>query len=109
MNLRNRYAFLCVLGALAPLSEFVPWVFRNGLDMRLFVRLLFANPISSFFALDVLVSAIVIIAFALREAKRGLRGWWAPVAATLLIGGSLGLPLLLLLRERQKKQLLADE
>jgi hypothetical protein len=43
-----------------------------------------------------------VIAFALHERSRGLVAWWPPVVATLAVGPSLGLPLLLLLRERAR-------
>ncbi len=87
-----KYVVLCVIGTLAPLSEFVPWVIHHGLNARLFTQLLFANSISAFFALDVLVSAVVIVVWARQEAKRRLRPWWVPILGTLLVGGSLGLP-----------------
>jgi hypothetical protein len=98
--LKNLYLALCIPGAALPLWQFVPWVRVHGLDARLFVAELFANRISSFFAMDVIVSAAVVIVFALSEKQ--LRHRWAPIAATLLVGGSLGLPLLLYLRERRR-------
>jgi hypothetical protein len=103
MKATVKYAALCMVGTLAPLSAFVPWVIRHGLDARLFTQLLFANPVSAFFAMDVLVSAVVIMVWTRQEAKEGLRQWWAPILGTLLVGGSLGLPLLLFLREQQHR------
>ena len=89
-----------MLGAVVPYSQFVPWVAQHGLDMSLFVRDLFANRISAFFSLDVILSAVVLIIFAGLEGTRlGMRRWWLPILATLLVGVSLGLPLFLYMRQ----------
>ena len=103
MKPKTIYAIYCFLGTVLPLSQFLPWLFRNGLDVRLFLRLLFANPISSFFAADVFVAAVVVIRLAATAGSNGLKQWWVPVLATLCVGVSLGLPLLLLLREQQRQ------
>jgi hypothetical protein len=63
MNRKFLYLVLVVLGFVLPYSLFVPWVMEHGLDMHLFVRQLFANRISAFFGLDVLISAAALIAF----------------------------------------------
>jgi hypothetical protein len=98
--MKTLYSVLFVIGCVLPLSQFVPWVMANGLDPGLFVRELFANRISSFFGLDVIVSAVVVLAWAGHErARRRLRHAWAPALATVLVGVSAGLPLLLFLRQ----------
>src|SRR6266404_8254997 len=53
MKPKNVYLLLCVLGALLPYSQFVPWVMENGLQLGMLVGQLFANRISAFFGLDV--------------------------------------------------------
>jgi hypothetical protein len=96
--MKNLYLALFVLGCVLPLSQLVPWVAAHGgLDVRLFLADLFANRVSAFFALDVIVSAVVVLAWTWEERRR-LRHAWAPAAATLLIGVSAGLPLLLYMR-----------
>jgi hypothetical protein len=56
--------------------------------------------VSGFFAIDVLVSAIVLIVFTQVEGRRlRMRYVWVPVMGTLLVGVSLGLPLFLYLRQ----------
>lgn len=96
------YLALCVVGTVVPLAYFLPFLRTHGLDVSLFVAFLFANPVSGFFGLDVIVSAVVLWAFAWFEGSRlGMRGLWLPVAATLVVGVSLGLPLFLYLRERR--------
>src|SRR5262249_51520669 len=92
------YALLCVLGFALPYYFFVPFVLANGLSLQLFVSQLFANPISSFFGADVIVSSLVLWAFIYHETrKRPVKLWWLCVIANLTVGVSLGLPLFLLL------------
>ena len=63
---------------------------------------LFSTRIGAFFGLDVIVSAIVLIAFILWEGRRvRMSALWVPIAATCFIGVSCGLPLFLFMRERQ--------
>jgi hypothetical protein len=97
--MKTVYLALFVVGCVLPLSQFLPWVTAHGLDPRLFVSELFANRISSFFGLDVIVSAVVLLAWMWDERRRRrLRQAWLPAAATVLIGVSAGLPLLLYMR-----------
>ena len=70
MKIRHWYLLLCVLGVALPYWQFVPWVIANGLNMPLFVRDLFTNHISGFFAMDVLVSAVVLFVFVGIEGRR---------------------------------------
>lgn len=93
------YWLLCVPGAVLPYSAFVPWVMDHGLAPGSLVAELFSTRIGAFFGWDVIVSAVVLLVFAWREAKRrGPRLFWLTGAATLTVGVSLGLPLLLALR-----------
>ncbi|PYL29244.1 MAG: hypothetical protein DMF45_06360 [Verrucomicrobia bacterium] len=101
MKLRYLYLAFAVLGLVVPYSQLVPWIMEHhALNMPLFVRDLFANRISAFFALDVIVSAVVLISFIQTEGKRlGMRLLWLPTIGTLLIGVSLGFPLFLYQRQ----------
>jgi hypothetical protein len=100
MKAKTIYLVLCAIGAVLPYWQFVPWLLERGFNPTLFLRELFANRISTFFALDVLVSAIVLIIFMRVESARSRIRWqWLPVLATLLVGVSLGLPLFLYMRE----------
>jgi len=101
MARKTVYFIFCILGIMLPYSQFVPWVVANhGLPLGLFLRELFANRIGGFFGMDVLVSAVVLIFFVRREGQRlGVRHLWLPIAGTLAVGVSLGLPLFLYLRE----------
>ena len=105
MKARYVYLVCCVLGLILPYSQFVPWLFEHGLNLTLFFRELFANRISAFFALDVIISAIVLIWFIQTEGKRlRVRFLWLPVVGTLVVGVSFGFPLFLFLREMTLEQ-----
>jgi len=102
MTLRHGYLALCAGGTILPLWQFVPFLRDHGLDAALFVQQLFANPVSGFFGLDVIVSSIVLWVFVVAEGRRaGVPHRWAPIAANLVVGVSLGLPLFLYLRQRR--------
>jgi uncharacterized protein DUF2834 len=91
-----------VIGFILPYSQFVPWVFEHGLNLELLFRELFANRISAFFALDVIVSAIVLLSFIQSEGRRmRIQLLWLPMLGTVFVGVSLGLPLFLYLRQLQ--------
>jgi hypothetical protein len=95
------YLGLFLLGVVVPYAAFLPWLMiHGGMDLDLFIYELFGNLISTFFAADVIVSAIVLWAFVVIEGKRaGVRHKWAPILASITIGVSAGLPLFLFLRE----------
>jgi hypothetical protein len=96
------YLSLALVGAVLPYSQFLPWFAEHGLNPGLLVTELFSNRIGGFFGLDVLVSAVVLIAFIRSEGgRRKMNMLWLPIAATCLIGVSCGLPLFLYLRERR--------
>lgn len=108
MKLRHCYLALCVLGAVLPYSQLVPWIATHGLDFPLLLQELFSTRVSGFFGLDVIVSAIVLVIFVLSEGRRlDVSRLWLPVVATLLVGVSLGFPLFLYLRQRKLDSLSA--
>ena len=100
MRPKTLYFALGVVGTVVPYSQLVPFVREHGLDLRLLVEQLFANRIGGFFGLDVVVSSVVLWALVVIEGRRaGVKHLWAPIAASLAVGVSLGLPLFLYLRE----------
>ena len=100
MKARHFYLICCVLGLILPYSQLVPWLLEHGLNITLFYRELFANRISAFFAIDVIVSAIVLIWFIQSEGRRlRVRLLWLPTIGTLVAGVSFGFPLFLFLRQ----------
>lgn len=108
MKPKTIYLVLCFVGAALPYWQFVPWLMQHGMNLPLFWRELFANRISAFFGMDVLVSAIVLIVFVRFESTRlDIRRRWLPVLAVLTVGVSLCLPLFLYLRESRLEEVKA--
>jgi hypothetical protein len=106
MKPKTVYLVLCLIGALLPYWQFVPWVVEHGMNPSLFVRDLFVNRISAFFGMDVVVSAVVLVVFMrIENARLGIGRRWLPVLAVLLVGVSLALPLFLYMREARLEQL----
>jgi hypothetical protein len=100
MKPRHLYLILCLLGIVLPYSQFVPWFLEQGLNFELFFRELFANRISAFLAMDVIVSVIVLICFIQSEGNRlSVRFLWLPTIGTLIVGVSFGFPAFLFLRQ----------
>jgi len=95
------YLALCVMGVILPYSQLLPFLSEHGLDIRLLLEQMFANRVSAFFGLDVVVSSLVLWAFVFIEGRRRkMRHLWVPVVGNLVVGVSLGLPLFLYMRER---------
>lgn len=100
MKPKTLYLALCVMGAVLPYSLFVPFLLEHGLDFQLIVAQMFDNRISGSFALDVIVSSVVFWVFVAVEGKRArVANLWMPIAANVVVGLSLGLPLFLYMRE----------
>ena len=96
------YLVLCILGTMLPCSQLVPFLTEHGLNVALLMKDLFANRISSFFGLDVIVSSVVLWVLVITEGRRQqMRNPWIYIVCNLLVGVSLGLPLFLYMRERK--------
>ena len=99
------YLILCVLGTVLPCSQLFPFLVRHGFNVPLLIEQLFANRISGFFGLDVIVSSVVLWIFVLTEGRRQqMKHLWIYLACNLTVGVSLGLPLFLYMRERRIAQ-----
>jgi len=100
MTRKHVYLILAVIGFVAPYYFFVSFLLAHGFDARLFARQLFGTPISTFFAVDLIVSAYVFIVWLGREAARlRMKHTWVYVVALLTVGLSFALPLFLFARE----------
>jgi len=97
------YAGLLGLGIVLPFSRFVPWLLDHGPDVGRFFDDLFANRIGGFFGLDVLVAAGTLLVLAAVDRELRPRQRWL-VAGGSLLGASVGLPLYLLIRERNRRR-----
>jgi hypothetical protein len=98
--MRVFYLIATIIGALLPLSQFVPWVAAHGLALPFMLQLAFGNAIAAFAWLDVLISAAVLLVFIWTEGRRlSLKGLWLPTLGLCLVGVSFALPLFLWMRE----------
>ena len=105
MSAKYVFGALAVIGTVLPLWQFLPFVRDHGLAPHVFVEQLFSTPVSGFFGMDVIVSAVVLWVFIFVEGRRlGIEHRWVPVVASLVVGVSLGLPLFLYMRERYVKR-----
>jgi hypothetical protein len=100
MKPKTLYLLFCFLGTILPYLFLAPFLREHGLDLRRIFDELFANRISSFFGVDVIVSTVCLWIFVYFEGRRSrVRHVWAPILGSLTVGVSLGLPLFLYLRE----------
>lgn len=98
------YLILAILGAVIPLSEFVSFINENGLDFSILLNQAFDNHISAFAWLDVIITVIVIVVMTIDFGRKSeVRHLWIPILASFTVGASLGLPLLMFMREQQLK------
>lgn len=106
MTRKHVYLFLAAIGFIAPYYFFISFLLGHGLDARLFLRQLFGTPISSFFAVDLLISCVVFILFLKQEAARhSMKHQWVYLIALCTVGLSFALPLFLWAREARRESL----
>ena len=99
-QVKRLYLVLAVLGLAAPYTFFITFLRANGFDLRLMVAMLFGNPISTFFAVDLVISAVVFLVYSFSEARRlQLPNWWIYLILTFLVGPSFSIALFLFARE----------
>jgi hypothetical protein len=98
--MKRLYLVLAVAGIVVPYYFLISFLAANGLNLTLLVEQLFSTPISTFFAVDLIITAVVFWVFLYREASRlHMKRSWVYVVATLLVGPSFALPLFLYFRE----------
>jgi hypothetical protein len=106
---RKLYLLLAIVGLVISYYFFTSFLIANGLDLQLFFSQLFANNISTFFAVDLVITAIVFWVFLYRESQRWQMGnWWVYIVVTLAIGPSFALPLFLYFREKRVEALASE-
>ena len=102
MKPKHLYLLLCIVGAILPYVPFISFLRDHGLNFPLIFAELFSSRISTAFAFDILVSSIGFWVFVLIEGRRaGVNHLWAPLAANVIVGLSMGLPLFLYMREER--------
>ena len=102
MNRKNIYLRLAFIGLLVPYYFLFKFLGANGLVIPLLIQQLFANNISTFFAVDLVISIIVFWIYMIAEAnKLEMKNWWLYILASLTVGLSFALPLFLFFKERK--------
>ncbi len=102
MKIKYIYLLLCIIGTILPYSQILPLILDPSFSWATMGELLFANRVSTLFALDLFVTATVFIVFALSEGiKLHIKHLWLPFVASALVGASLGFPLFLYMREQK--------
>jgi len=102
VNRKNIYLTLAFIGLLIPYYFLFKFLAANGLDIPLLIQQLFADNISTFFALDLVISIIVFWVYLIAEAnKLQMKNWWLYMLASLTVGLSFALPLFLYFREHK--------
>jgi hypothetical protein len=105
MKPKYLYLLLCLAGTILSYLFLVPFLREHGLDLPRVFAELFANRISSFFGMDVIVASVCLWIFVFFEGRRlRVKHLWAPILASLTVGVSLGLPLFLYFREARMHQ-----
>jgi Terpene cyclase DEP1 len=100
MKLKHLYLLLAIVGFVGPYYFFISFLTAHGLDGKLLVQQLFGTQISTFFAVDLLLSCVVFVRFLRQEAVRySIGSWWIYLIALLTVGLSFALPLFLYVRE----------
>lgn len=102
---KNIYLILALIGAVVPYAFFVPFLMENGLNLSLLCQLLFANKISTFFALDFFISCIAFIVFMFYDSQKShmKKEVWICLAGLFALGLSFSLPLFLFFRQSSKQ------
>jgi hypothetical protein len=100
MSRKSIYLILALLGLVVPYWFLFKFLSTNGFDLALLIQQLFANNISTFFAVDLVISILVFWLYMIAEAnKLHMKNWWLYILASLTVGLSFALPLFLYFRE----------
>lgn len=81
MGRKHVYLILAVIGFVGPYIFFISFLIVHGLNGKAFIQQLFGTPISTFFAIDLLLSSVGFVRYLLQEASRhpsvaGGSIWW---------------------------------
>jgi hypothetical protein len=103
MTAKHLYLLLALVGLVVPYYFFITFLIAHGADGAAFLRQLFGTPISTFFAVDLLIASVVFIPFLRQESARyAIANSWFYVVALLTVGLSFALPLFLFVRESHR-------
>lgn len=100
IKIKYIYLILCFFGFVLPYSQLIPLLLYGDFSIEFIVNQLFSNRVSTLFAFDLFITAVVFIVFAIYEGfKLKLKLLWVPLISTIIVGASFGFPLFLYLRE----------
>ncbi len=100
---KQMYLILAVIGLIVPYYFLIDHFMDYGFDLSQMIEQLFESPISTFFVADVVIAAIVVLIFIVKDSKEiKVKFILVPIIATLFVGVSCGLPLYLFLREIER-------
>jgi len=96
------FLIFAIIGLFVPYYFLLKFLNGNGFNIPLLVQQLFANDISTFFAVDLVISIIVFWIYMFAESnKLQMKNSWLYILASLLVGLSFALPLFLYFRENK--------
>ncbi len=101
VDMKKIYLTLAIIGTGFPYYYLTQFILENGFNIALLGHQLFANYISTFFAVDFFISCTVFLIFMFCEVKRySIKTvQWICFATLFTVGLSLALPLFLIFRE----------
>ena len=102
MSRKSVYLTLALIGLFVPYYFFLKFLTTEGINVPLLLNQLFSNNITTFFAVDLIISVIVFWIYMTAEANRlQMNNSGLYILASLFVGLSFALPLFLYFRERQ--------
>jgi putative Ca2+/H+ antiporter (TMEM165/GDT1 family) len=97
---------LTIVGFLVPNAMVIAFVIEHGLDVGGYFSHWGESLPAAQLAADVSIAFLAFALWSAWEGRRiGMRTWWLPIPASLLVGLCFALPLFLLLRERALREL----
>jgi hypothetical protein len=99
---KNIYLSVALIGLFVPYYFLFQFLRANGFDIPLLIEQLFANQISTFFAVDLIISIVIFWMYMIPEANQlQMKNSWLYILASLTVGLSFALPLFLYFREKK--------
>ncbi len=99
--MKRTYFILAFFGFVVPYYFFIRFVLNFGFDMMEMGNQLFASDMSTCFAVELIMVAVVFLIFSYFNSRRmGMKNWWIYLLATLAVGPSFSIPLYLGIREK---------
>ena len=101
---------LTIVGFLVPNTMVIAFVIEHGLDVGGYFSHWGESLPAAQLAADLSIAFLAFALWSAWEGRRiGMRTWWLPIPASLLVGLCFALPLFLLLRERALRERTNDQ